>query len=149
MAEPTDFFTAGSLMTFGGATLATFIVPNAFQAAMNFNPRWLGFVVAQVICIGVVATGDPSGGSGGLIDYVVAVINGCLVYCSAIGATSVGWNATAGRRRDAARRIPDSSKSGDRQNKSGPIPKSKPLPSPPPEVPPQPEAARTFLTPWY
>jgi hypothetical protein len=85
MADPgttNAFFTLQSMMTLGGATGATFVVCNGIQRAFDYNPRWLALAIAQLLCLGVVYQ------SGGVAsDYVISVINGFLVYCSAAGAT--------------------------------------------------------------
>ncbi|MBR1127381.1 hypothetical protein [Bradyrhizobium iriomotense] len=94
MTQPNDFFTTESLLTFGGATLATFFVPNALQAALQWNPRWLGLAVAEFICFAVVGNAWWLGAATSPFQVVVAFINGCLVYCSAMGITSIGADAT-------------------------------------------------------
>lgn len=81
---PNDFFTIQSMLTLSGATGATFVICNGLQQAFNFNPKWLGLLVAQLI----VVAGVAASGGDGLITYLVGVINGFLVYCSAAGATS-------------------------------------------------------------
>lgn len=81
---PNELFTIQSMLTLSGATGATFIICNGLQTAFNFNPRWLGLAVAQVIMLSGVAA---SGGTG-TIAYLIGVINGFLVYSSAAGATS-------------------------------------------------------------
>jgi len=93
MADPAGttnaFFSLQSMATLGGATGATFVVCNGIQRAFDYNPRWLALAVAQLLCIGLVIH------SGGVAsDYVIAVINGFLVYCSAAGATGVAGAAT-------------------------------------------------------
>ncbi|WP_338664846.1 hypothetical protein VQH23_06650 [Pararoseomonas sp. SCSIO 73927] len=136
MTTPNDFFTTQSLLTFGGATAATFVVPNALQAALNFNPRWLALVVAEAVCVAVVLNGQMNGSPAGLAEYLVAVVNGCLVYCSAMGITSIGANAT---RQPPAAASP-----------AAPIPKSASArPSANAEPAPRPAGRRrTFLSPW-
>lgn len=158
MAEPTDFFTTGSLMTFGGATLATFIVPNALQLAFQFNPRWLGLVVAELLCITIAATGHAPDDTGGAIQYVVAVVNGCLVYCSALGATSIGAASTGqggGRNLAAVEKqvppaqSPSTVSPGSAEARPGvPIPKGKVAASPLPAKAPR-GGSRSFFTPWF
>jgi len=94
MELPKDFFTIQSMLTLSGATGATFVVSNTIQSALNYNPRWLALVIAQVIVLfGVYLTQSNS-----VVDYFIGVINGCLVYTSAAGATGVlsGGNAPAG-----------------------------------------------------
>ena len=101
MDLPGDFFTRASLLTFGGATAATFVVPNALQAAFGFNPRWLALAVAELICLAVVASAH-----GDAVEYLIALVNGCLVFCSAAGATTItghGTDATTTRARVAVR----------------------------------------------
>lgn len=80
---PNDFFTIQSMLTLSGATGGTFVICNGLQKAFDFNPKWLGLLVAQLIVIAGVAV---SGGDGP-IAYLIGVINGFLVYCSAAGAT--------------------------------------------------------------
>ncbi|MER9228944.1 hypothetical protein NKI39_25590 [Mesorhizobium sp. M0664] len=81
---PNDFFTIQSMLTLSGATGATFVICNGLQQAFNFNPKWLGLLVAQLI----VGAGVAASGGDGLIAYLVGLINGFLVFCSAAGATS-------------------------------------------------------------
>lgn len=84
MELPKDFFTVASMLTLSGATGATFVVCNGLQRAFDFNPKWLGLIVAILI----VETGVAVSGAGaGPIDYCVGLINGFLVFCSAAGAT--------------------------------------------------------------
>lgn len=72
------------MLTLTGATGATFVVANGCQKAFNFNPRWLALAIAQAICIfGVIMVGKGAG------DYFVGIVNGFLVYCTTVGATSM------------------------------------------------------------
>jgi hypothetical protein len=117
MDMPKDFFTIQSMLTLSGATGATFVVSNAIQAAFNFNPKWLALVIAEVI----VLTGVFLTNSASLVDYMIGVINGCLVYTSAAGATGVlGGGAPTGVARGTAG-----------------------------AAPPTPKQARQFLTSWF
>ena len=84
MDVPKDFFTIQSMLTLSGSMGTTFVVCNGLQRAFDFNPKWLGLAVAQIIVLMGVYT---SGGQNG-IDYAIGVINGFLVFCTAIGATS-------------------------------------------------------------
>jgi hypothetical protein len=82
-ATPVEqFFTWGSLGTLAGATGATFAVTNSLSLAFDFSPKWLGLAVAQAVCIVAVAY------IGKLrTDWPVAILNGCLVFLAAAGAT--------------------------------------------------------------
>jgi hypothetical protein len=84
MDLPKDFYTLQSMLTLSGSTGATFVVCNGLQRAFDFNPKWLALAVAQIIVLSGVYV---SGGSS-MVDYLIGVINGFLVFCSAGGATS-------------------------------------------------------------
>jgi hypothetical protein len=94
---PDQFFSGESFLTLAGASGMVFIVCNALQASLNFNPRWLALAVAEVIAIFGTAishsTVVPS-------DYFVSLLNGCLIYCTAVGGTAL---AGAGQRKGKPR----------------------------------------------
>ncbi len=93
MEVPKDFFTLQSMLTLSGSTGATFVICNGLQQAFNFNPKWLGLVVAQtIVFVGVYVSGGQT-----IIDYFIGAINGFLVFCSAAGATgALGQQASIG-----------------------------------------------------
>ncbi len=122
MAIPNEFFTPQSMVTFSGAAGATFVICNGLQSAFDFNPKWLALIVAQVIIL----AGVYAAGGAAIIDYAIGVVNGFLVYCTAVGATS----ALGGGERSEG--IP---RGGTAANADLPHP-----PSPP---------RRSFLTPWF
>ena len=79
--EPTSsFLTIESLATLGGATLATVVVANTYRAILKKDPRIFALVFSIAICVlfAVYNSVEPVG-------YIVAFINGCLVYCTAFG----------------------------------------------------------------
>jgi len=83
------------MLTLAGATGAVFVITNGLQVALNFNPRWLGLALAQVIAlVGVYY----SGGKG--LDYFVGIVNGFLIFSSAVGVTSMGGGSGAHARGD-------------------------------------------------
>jgi hypothetical protein len=78
---PPDLFTTGSMLTLAGATLITSIITNTCQHAFNWNPKWLGLVVAIIVMlVGALLTPEAKA-----VNYVMAVINGFLVYASSAG----------------------------------------------------------------
>jgi hypothetical protein len=85
-----ELFTWTSLGTFTGLTGATVFVTNAISRAANWNPAWFGLVVALVLCLGFAAAAASP-----VMDYILAVLNACVVYVSAAGTNSVGAAATA------------------------------------------------------
>ena len=88
MTTPSNeaFFTVQSFSTVAGASAMVFFVSNALQKAFNFNPRWLAFVVAEVVVlVGTYVSHSAQVPS----DYLLAVLNGCVVYCAAVGGATV------------------------------------------------------------
>lgn len=94
-----EFYTLASLGTLAGATGCTVAVTNALKLAFNISPRWLGLLVAQVICIGALFFVGPAHAS----DWFIAVLNGFLVFVTAAGATAIG-SAVTGAPKDASDR---------------------------------------------
>lgn len=93
MPDPTvadSFFTNQSFFSLAGATAIVFVVSNAVQRAFNFNPRWFALVIAEAVAIfGTYA----SGGTHVATDYFIAVLNGCLIYTTACGTTTIAAGA--------------------------------------------------------
>lgn len=118
MQLPREFFTPESMITLAGAAGATFVVCNGLQKAFNFNPRWLALVIAQAI----VLIGTAASGGTRVIDYLVGVINGFLVFLTAAGGTSA---ATGGSGTQVIAR-------GATASSANTVP-----------------AKRTFTTPWF
>jgi hypothetical protein len=100
MADP-QLFTLPSLATFTGLTGATVVVTNAISRAVNWNPAWFGLAVAAVLCFGMATITNPT-----LIEYLLALLNSCLVYVSAAGTSSVGAAAQGPARTDVAAEMP-------------------------------------------
>jgi len=102
--NPQDFFTMGSFATLAGATGIVYIVCGAIQQAFNFSPKWLALVVSMIISciaayIGIITLQslDPKELSKaqelmlkkkGFI-YLLALLNGCLIYMTATGANQL------------------------------------------------------------
>jgi hypothetical protein len=93
---PDDFFTWAALGTLAGSSGATFVITNTLKSALDWSPKWLGLAVAQIICIGAAVSLGKSGS-----DFTIAILNGCLVYLSAVGVASASGGTTAIARGDA------------------------------------------------
>jgi hypothetical protein len=76
------------MLTLTGATGIVFVIVNSVKTAFDFNPKWLGLAVSQVIALIGVAL---SGGAG--FDYFVGCINGFLIFSTAAGVSSMGGPA--------------------------------------------------------
>lgn len=82
---PSDLFTWASLGTLSGLTGATVVVTNTAARAFDWAPKWLGLAVATVLCVGLAFMN-----SSAINGYALALLNACLVYLTAAGASSAG-----------------------------------------------------------
>ena len=82
---PSDLFTWTSLGTLSGLTGATVVVTNTAARAFDWAPKWLGLLVALVLCVGLAVMN-----SSAINGYALALLNACLVYLTAAGASSAG-----------------------------------------------------------
>jgi hypothetical protein len=80
-----ELFNLATLGTFAGATAATVVVGNTLQSVFNLSAKWLTLVLAEAIVLLVAVFTQTSELSG----YFVAVLNGCLVYSSAVGLNTM------------------------------------------------------------
>jgi hypothetical protein len=78
----TDFFTSQSLGTFAGASTATVVVSNTLRKLLRRNWILIPFLVALALsCVAAAVTKA----FGSALDVVVVLINGCLLFCTALG----------------------------------------------------------------
>jgi len=91
--------TVQSMISLSGATTATFVVANAMQSAFDFNPRWLALAISEALAIFGAAYSH-----GGPTEFFVAIVNGALIYCTAVGITQI---AARPRRRVMRGEMPD------------------------------------------
>lgn len=94
-----SFFTAGSIMTFGGASLAVWVVCNTFGAFVTkVDRKWPAFVTSMAIAF---VGASKSGSLSGVVGVFLALLNGCLLFCSSAGVQA-GANALPGTTPPAA-----------------------------------------------
>lgn len=93
MQLPTEFFSQSTTLTLAGASGAVYVVTSAIQHAMNYNPRWLALLLSIVLGIsGAMALQEPT-----FADYMVSLVNGCLIYCTTVGINSMSAQPSPGR----------------------------------------------------
>jgi len=85
VALPDSFFTRGSIVTFTGMVAGIYIICNASQKAFDFNPRWMGLIIALGLCF----FGTTTLSKATPLDYFLAVVNGCLVFLAAAGGSQL------------------------------------------------------------
>jgi hypothetical protein len=85
-AIPSTFFTNESFFSLAGATAIVFVVCNTIQKVFNFNPKWLALLLSEFVAIfGAWSSARAHVPS----DYLIAVLNGCLIYSAAAGGTVI------------------------------------------------------------
>lgn len=77
-----EFFTTEALGSFAGVTAATIAVGNAVGYLLNRNIKFVPFLVSVGLCL--LLAGEAKSLSD-VIGWVVAFVNGCLVFCTAAG----------------------------------------------------------------
>ena len=85
-----DFFTVNSFATLAGSVLCVVVLVNTIRHVFNWGPRWFSLLLS--IAVSFVAfsvtseLGDgPKTVNNRLLNYLIVVLNGCLIYSSAFG----------------------------------------------------------------
>ena len=89
-----EFFTVASLATLQGASLAAWIVPSVVNSIVAIGKRWrhiISLVVALGISLVVASTNTGDGGK-----WLIALLNGLLIYASAVGINQLSATAAGG-----------------------------------------------------
>jgi hypothetical protein len=104
---PKDFFTAQTMLTLTGAAGAVYVVSAVYQNLLNRDPKLVAFLLSMALSIG----GMLSIGIKMPLDYVVMLINGCLIFLTARGGAAtaaapappggIGAKLAAGQQADA------------------------------------------------
>ncbi len=85
MAVEARLLDAAELGTLGGAVLATVVVTNGLCYAFGWSQKYVGLVVS----LGVSVAGAVLGGAMSGEQWVIAVLNGFVIYSSAVGVASI------------------------------------------------------------
>jgi hypothetical protein len=89
-ALPLQLLDLATLSTIGGQVVATTAVTNGLARAFNWQPRWLGLVVALLSCGTTTYLSSPGAGN----DWFLAVLNAFVVYFAAAGTSAAGAAVT-------------------------------------------------------
>jgi hypothetical protein len=85
MELPTSLFTTQSLLSFGGAVVATALVPNVIATVASLPPRTLR-LIALIVAMALAFLMAFLVKEGDWTKWIVAFFNGLLIYLSALGA---------------------------------------------------------------
>ena len=75
-----------ALTTLGGQVLATTAVTNGLARAFNWQPRWLGLIVALVLSLCTAYMTGQLGSSG----VFLGILNAFVVYLASAGTSGAG-----------------------------------------------------------
>jgi xanthine/uracil permease len=85
-AADTEFLTAKALGTFTGASAATVAIGNTARYLAKRDLRVVPFLIALVFAyVAAEVTGHPNT----VGEWALVLLNGCLLFCTAIGANQV------------------------------------------------------------
>jgi hypothetical protein len=83
--------TPSSLATLGGLATAVVIIVDSVHSATGWTSTWFGFVLALLLALVVeFSLGQPSVDRPRVARLALALINGCLVFTTALGGNQVG-----------------------------------------------------------
>ncbi|ANP85613.1 hypothetical protein BA011_07610 [Rhizobium leguminosarum] len=83
MASATTFFTSDSLASVATASLIIIVVTNTVRRVLGVQSVWVPAAVSLIVAF---AGAVNAGILHGIWDGVLAVFNGCLLFCTATGA---------------------------------------------------------------
>jgi hypothetical protein len=87
--NPDRLISVESLGTLGGASVAVLLVGNVCQYVFNWNPRWLGLIVAFLLAwLAITLVPDSQ-----WFDWLVAILRGFQIYATAVGIASITGKA--------------------------------------------------------
>jgi hypothetical protein len=100
MENPQDFVTTTSILTFGGASVAVLVVSTAVQRVLTKN--WIVIPFATAMVVGFTVAGASAKLSSPL-EWLIAFVNSCLLFCTATGANELAAERPAGGTRPQGR----------------------------------------------
>ena len=82
---PGQLFTAVNIGSITIATSAIIVVTNTLYTLFRLSQKWTAFIMALIIAyLNVIFTQDPW-----WYDWVLAFVNACLLFCSALGLNEI------------------------------------------------------------
>ena len=85
-----EWVTRASIAGFGVASAGVWAVSITFRKLLNRDSVWIPFIAAMLIAFGLARNAEAL---NNWLDWLVAFINGCLLFCSASGINETAVNA--------------------------------------------------------
>jgi len=96
MEFPKEFFTTNTLFTLSGSSVAVWIITSVIGDLMGINQKfkkWIGLILSLILALlGVTLLEDRP-----WLTWLVAVVNGFLIYLTAVGVNTVASPPTDSR----------------------------------------------------
>lgn len=91
MDAPTQqFITTSSILTFGGASTAVWVMAITIQRITEKQSVIVPFILSMVVAFAIAFSANLL---SGILSWLVTIVNGCLLFCTATGINE----AAAGR----------------------------------------------------
>ncbi|WP_316734422.1 hypothetical protein [Pedobacter aquatilis] len=101
--NPGDFATIGSMTTLAGSSTIIYIICGTLQRVFNWNPKWLALLLSLIFSF-VIALGTNTFGSTA-IKYLIAFVNGFMIYAAATGTNTVVAGSGGGAGKESAKPV--------------------------------------------
>jgi hypothetical protein len=91
MNKAREFVTAGSLASIGGASAADWVASSVISNVFGLDAKWVGLLIAMVISFVAVPIVDKRKERSRWSPLAIlgSILNGCLIYATAVGINSV------------------------------------------------------------
>jgi hypothetical protein len=83
MVPPSEFLNNSTVLTFGGSTVGVFAVSVAIRKVFKINHAAVPFAISLLLAFGLAASQSTLHTFSA---WVVAIVNGCVLFCAAVGA---------------------------------------------------------------
>lgn len=94
MAATDQFLTASSILTFGGATTAAFVISITAQRILDRTTIWVPFIVSLIVGFAIAHTTHALNTP---LDFLIALANACLIFLATTGANELSARRPAGK----------------------------------------------------
>ena len=91
MLDAQALLTPTTVGTMAGATCGVVAVSVVFRKVFKINHPIVPLVTSLVVTLALAQTTNSL---GTLIDWLIAVLNGCILFCAAVGANETAADAT-------------------------------------------------------
>jgi hypothetical protein len=94
MQSPNDFYTSGTLFTLLGSSSATWLITSVLSDIFGYKIKKYKKLIALIISIGLTLLGASLSTDRSFSAWIIAIINGFLVYATSVGVNTVASKST-------------------------------------------------------